>query len=106
MKNFTRLKGWSLWMIVRAKYASKRGYKKMTEYHAYLLYEHGLKNEDDVILEILKGLSAEERKRIIKAASKLKSEGKINLITWRNLNFFARLRQIIELLFGAIACFY
>ena len=43
------------------------------EYNAYLLYEHGLKNEDDVILEILKGLSAEERKRIIKAASKLKS---------------------------------
>ena len=45
----------------------------MTEYNAYLLYEHGLKSEDDVILEILKGLSAEERKRIIKAASKLKS---------------------------------
>ena len=46
-------------------------YEKMTEYNAYLLYEHGLKSEDDVILEILKGLSAEERKRIIKAASKL-----------------------------------
>ena len=47
--------------------------EKMTEYNAYLLYEHGLKSEDDVIMEILKNLSAEERKRIIKAASKLKS---------------------------------
>ena len=28
------------------------------------------------------------------------------LITWRNLHFFARLRQLIALLFGAIVLFY
>lgn len=57
---------------VTSIYIGTYPYEKMTEYNAYLLYEHGLKSEDDVILEILKGLSAEERKRIIKAASKLK----------------------------------
>lgn len=32
--------------------------------------------------------------------------GMVGIITWRNLNFFARLRQIIALLFGAIGLFY
>lgn len=58
---------------VTSIYIGTYPYEKMTEYNAYLLYEHGLKSEDDVIMEILKNLSAEERKRIIKAASKLKS---------------------------------
>lgn len=46
--------------------------ERMLEYNAYLLYEHGLKREDEFALEILKGLSEEERKRVLKAASKLK----------------------------------
>ena len=32
--------------------------------------------------------------------------GMVGIITWRNLNFFARLRQIIALLFGAIRLFH